>query len=848
MIAYPQEKTAEAVGRGAAGRLRVLIYTHDFPIFPGGIPTEYLNSIGLARLGAEVGLVSMVHTAEQRARRADLERQGVRTYAWEIPELHSPCSAAPATPRVSSRLHRHFAQVLAWWRAWPGRPADAVLADLCFRNMAPALTQALCEHPWDVLLVVQSSSAAVVDYVPRPAVSALLMHDIRSVVFERRARVARGAWQRLMLQRQARRYRRFEKKYASRYDLVIAVSEHDARWIAEHCAPRRVLALPLPVDSDYFRPGAQPAEVPNRIVFTGLMNHPPNVDAAVFFARGVLPAVRRLAPDAEFYVVGRNPAPEVLELGGLPGVVVTGTVPDVRPYLESAAVVVVPLRAGSGARNKILEAWAMERCVVSTSIGAEGLEYREGVDIVIADGADGLAKAVARVLKDRNHRERIRCAGRGHASGAYHPDRIAGQLFQEFQTLTGARACSERMRIALDMRWMVPGVAGGIEDEARGLLNELIRLDRHNEYTVILPAVCRYDFDLRSAPNFRALCLDSFGSQWRDFCWRTRRGLHRLLGLDHWESAEVRGLRHLREFDSQIVYSSPGYIYPDVYPLRHVVKVPDLQHEFYPEYFTREALEERRRLYGEAVRRADHVTTGSEFSRQTLIERLGVEPDKITVVPLAADSVFRPMPPAAAEAALREYGLRPGSYMFFPAHTWRHKNHRAAVSALQILRDRRCADLMLVCTGEPREAQAEIEQQIDSSGLKGRVAFLGYCPREVMPALYSGAQCLVFPSLFEGFGIPVVEAMRSGCPVVCSNATSLPEVAGDAALLVDPNDPEALAAAIGRILDEPGLRASLASRGLEQASRFSWRKHALETLDVWRRVHARMYGFQGTDS
>ncbi|MGD0013179.1 MAG: glycosyltransferase family 1 protein, partial [Bryobacteraceae bacterium] len=113
---------------------------------------------------------------------------------------------------------------------------------------------------------------------------------------------------------------------------------------------------------------------------------------------------------------------------------------------------------------------------------------------------------------------------------------------------------------------------------------------------------------------------------------------------------------------------------------------------------------------------------------------------------------------------------------------------------------------------------------------------------------YSGAQCLVFPSLFEGFGLPVVEAMRSGCPVVCSNATSLPEVAGDAALLVDPNDPEALAVAIGRILDEPGLRASLASRGLERASRFSWRKHALETLGVLWRVHARMYGSEGTDS
>jgi glycosyltransferase involved in cell wall biosynthesis len=180
--------------------------------------------------------------------------------------------------------------------------------------------------------------------------------------------------------------------------------------------------------------------------------------------------------------------------------------------------------------------------------------------------------------------------------------------------------------------------------------------------------------------------------------------------------------------------------------------------------------------------------------------------------------------------------LRHGSYLFFPGHTWHHKNHRAAVSALAIL-CRAGADLTLVCTGGQREAQPALERLVAENGLEGRVLFLGYVPREAMPALYSGARCLVFPSLFEGFGLPVLEAMSCGCPVVCSNATSLPEVAGEAALLIDPNNPEAIAEAIRSVHENDGLRTSLAARGVKRAQLFSWRRHALETLRVLRMVH-----------
>jgi glycosyltransferase involved in cell wall biosynthesis len=188
----------------------------------------------------------------------------------------------------------------------------------------------------------------------------------------------------------------------------------------------------------------------------------------------------------------------------------------------------------------------------------------------------------------------------------------------------------------------------------------------------------------------------------------------------------------------------------------------------------------------------------------------------------------------ARRAAL---GLERG-YLFFPAHTWPHKNHRAAVEALRVLRDRHGLRPLLVCSGNPRQAQPEIEAQVAAAGLSGQVRFLGYAPPEDMPSLYRGAAALVFPSRFEGFGMPVLEAMASGCPVICGNRTALPEVAGEAAWLVDPEDPEALAAALHALLGDPDRRAERISLGLSQAARFSWRRHVQQVTAVFARVRA----------
>lgn len=835
--------TGAAAGGPPPSGLSILILNTHLPIFPGGGGVEYLTTTHMAGLARHVGLVSMAHTRSDLEKTQGLVDAGVTLYLWHSPHLDAP-PAPPATPTLLRRWHARFREVVDALKAWPRRPADTIIIDGCFRNMAAGLRDAFDDRAWQVLSVVESSAAAMIDYVPRPPVAVLVMHDIRSVMYERRARASRSAWERWRLRRQARRYFAFERKYCQRYDLVTTVSHEDAAWVREHYRPRRVVTVPLPVDAEYFAPQPTVPVVPGRIVFTGLMNHPPNADGAIHFAHDVLPLVRRTVPDAEFHVVGRHPPAEVTALNRQAGVHVTGGVPDIRSHLAAAAVVVVPLRYGSGARQKILEAWCMEKCVVSTSIGAEGLAYEDGVNLAIADDAPTMAAMVVRALREPVLRDGLRQAGRQVATRHHHPPRIAADYYREMQAVAVETARQETpMRVALDMRWMLPGLAGGLENLARSFFRQLIALDRYNSYTAIMPARCRYDFDVPDGSRVRIATQDSWVDDLERVRHRVAGRAHQRLHLDYWVSPDVLNLRLARSLDAEIAYSFPGYIRPDLYPLRQVLMVPDIQHEYCPEFFSESALAERRRLYGDAIGRAEHICAISEFTRRTLIDRLGVSPDKVTAIPLAADPIFSAQPDPPRDAiSLRRYGLTPGSYFYFPGHTWHHKNHRTAIEALRILRDKHGRRPQLVCSGGAREAQSDIEQRILDCAVGDQVRFLGYCPHEDIPSLYRGAAGLVFPSLFEGFGIPVLEAMACGCPVVCSDTTSLPEIAGDAALLIDPADPEACADAMNRILGEDDLRAELRTRGLRRASRFSWRRHTWDTIGVFYRVHRSLRG------
>jgi glycosyltransferase involved in cell wall biosynthesis len=827
-----------------AGRPAVLIWNAHLPVFPGGGGVEALTTRQLARLADSVGLVSLAYTPEDLRAAQALADEGVRLFLWRAPGLVPDHDEPPPTtsaththdrPAWRSRLGRAATRARAGLRWLSRRPTDTWAWETARAHTAVTLWGALEERPWSVVSVVESSAACVLDVLPYAAVRVLNLHDVRARLYARRAKATGNPWRRLLWSWQARRYERHERRACQVVDLVTTVSETDAEWVRAHYAPRELACVPLPIDAAYFAP-CPDVEEPGTIVLTGLMSHAPNADAAAFFAQAVLPRVRAQVPEARFVVVGRAPDREVLALARLPGVEVTGAVPDVRPYLARATVVVAPLRFGSGARQKILEAWAMDKCVVATSIGAEGLTTTSEPALLVADGAPALAQAVTTALTDAALRARLRGAGRAHVLAHHDPRQVAAGLYARLASTAQRRRAAERpLRALIDLRWMAPGLAGGLETVGRALLDELAQgADAQARFTVLAPAAVAAEWGARS-PHLRFTSRDDLRALGA-LGMRGARAVGARLGLVPPEPDALVRLRRLHALEAEVAYALPGYIHPDVQPLPHVLLVPDVQHEYHPEFFSAAALEERRRLFGAALRRARRVLAISEFTRRTLIERLGLPSERVGLAPLAAGPAFGAQPAPGDPRRLQRLGLEAGGYLLFPGHTWRHKDHASALDALRVLRDRHGLRLPLVCPGGAREAQAELVAQSERAGLTGQVLFPGHVPVATLAALYRGAAALVFPSLFEGFGMPVLEAMVSGCPVVCTDGTALVEVAGPAALRVPPRAPEALAEAVARLLREPALRAEQVARGHIQAQRFTWQAHAQAVLEALRAV------------
>ncbi|MDQ2940758.1 MAG: glycosyltransferase family 4 protein [Chloroflexota bacterium] len=217
-----------------------------------------------------------------------------------------------------------------------------------------------------------------------------------------------------------------ERQVIPRYDVVTTVAEADAARLRALARGARIEVVPNGVDADRFTTGSPAHEEGERIVFVGAMSYAPNIAAVRYFAQQVLPLIRSARPNAQFVIVGRDPSPSVLALSA-DGVEVTGEVEDVRPHIEEAAVVVVPMQSGSGIKNKVLEALAMERAVVATPLAIEGIAATPGEHLVVASGARQLADAVLRLLADPDERRRLGRAGRGLVTDRYTWDACAAR-------------------------------------------------------------------------------------------------------------------------------------------------------------------------------------------------------------------------------------------------------------------------------------------------------------------------------------------------------------------------------------------------------------------------------------
>ena len=279
-------------------------------------------------------------------------------------------------------------------------PLPYAIAKYNSRALRREIERAVRERGIDVVVCdFLAPSQNVPDDLPCPTV--LFQHNVEAAIWKRHADVRENPLARMYFREQWRRMERFERQECRRFDRVVAVSRADAETIERDYGVANVADVPTGVDTEYFRPAGRAQREMHNLVFTGSMDWLPNEDGINWFVDSVLPRIHQRLPDVTLTIVGRNPPPRIQQLAKQDSRLrVTGSVPDVRPYIEGAAVFVVPLRVGGGTRLKIYEALAMERPLVSTTIGAEGLPLEPGQHLLIADDPDAFAGAVLSLLAD----------------------------------------------------------------------------------------------------------------------------------------------------------------------------------------------------------------------------------------------------------------------------------------------------------------------------------------------------------------------------------------------------------------------------------------------------------------
>jgi len=374
------------------------------------------------------------------------------------------------------------------------------------------------------------------------------------------------------------------------------------------------------------------------------------------------------------------------------------------------------------------------------------------------------------------------------------------------------------MRIGIDARPLsVP--AAGVPRVVRSLVRELEKADRANSYYLY----SHREFDL------------PVGNP----CWHKRIGsrVSRLPGIV-WFLTE--GRRAILE-DNLDVFWSAMYIPRLALPARvaTVLTVHDLEWRLYAQTMSRKTYYAHRLLVWPSVRRADRIVAVSEATARDLERVSNVSGSRIEVIHHGVDSAYKPQDGAkAARYVAAKYGVSK-DYALAVGTVQPRKNLVTLVEAWSVLRGRVSDGFQLVVAGARGWKNTRLDETVRQLGLTGNeMRFLGMVPEEDLPVLYSGSSVFVFPSLYEGFGLPLVEAMACGVPIVASNTSSVPEVVGDAALLVSPTQPEAFAQAILRVRSDATLRKALIEKGLSRAAGFSWGRAAAQLLDCLGRVAA----------
>jgi glycosyltransferase involved in cell wall biosynthesis len=364
------------------------------------------------------------------------------------------------------------------------------------------------------------------------------------------------------------------------------------------------------------------------------------------------------------------------------------------------------------------------------------------------------------------------------------------------------------VRIGIDARKLYDY---GIGTYIRNLLKQLARIDRETEFVLF----CRPQ-DAKGlaslGENFRAVPEAaghySIGEQVR-IPWAIRR-------------------------EGVTLFHAPHYVLPPLVTCSSIVTIHDCIHLMFPEYLPgRLALGYARASMAIAARRATRILTVSESSKRDIVRLVDAAPEKIDVIYNAYDERFSCEPREEDVVRVRERYQLQDQFVLYAGNVKPHKNVERLIEAMQIAHARGLDHLKLVVIGEDLSKGASLRRAVHRHNLHKYVRFLGYLPESTLAVMYRLAGVFVFPSLYEGFGLPPLEAMASGTPVVTSNVSSLPEVAGAAAVLVNPLDPGEIADGIYRVLTDESLRRDLRAKGLVRASEFSWETSARRVREIY---------------
>jgi len=378
------------------------------------------------------------------------------------------------------------------------------------------------------------------------------------------------------------------------------------------------------------------------------------------------------------------------------------------------------------------------------------------------------------------------------------------------------------MRIAIEVGSLLKE-RSGVGQYVYHLVNGLGTVDSTNEYRLFYSSLRQ---PIHCLPSFPYSSISSK---------RVRLPAKALLlatGLGRWK---LPGFH--RFFGSANLFHWPNYLLVPGGSGKHVITICDLTFLLFPAYHPARRVRAFTAGISRSVSRADAIIVISQHTKHDVMKYLGIPEDKIHVVYCAASPRFHPIPPHQSDPILSKYLLRREHYVLFAGNIEPRKNIMRLLEAYARLKARWTYAYPLILAGGQGWRNADIYRGVKELSLEKDVRFLGYVPDEELPALMSGAALFVYPSLYEGFGMPPLEAMACGTPVVTSNSSSLPEVVGDAALLIDPHDVEELAEGMHQALTDRELRDEMRQRGLARAKLFSWEETARQTLKVYGHVH-----------